>query len=89
MLRKEAKRKLIKKFTQTGSVLDMRKTNRTYNKNDASTSLAALGLIAVNPKLSITLQIWCMQNFAKRNFQGIKFHPLKLKFLHTIELGEE
>lgn len=84
-------RKLIKKFTETGSVIDVKKTKKTYDENDAAT-LLAVGSVVDDPKLSLrkrAQRLHVSKSLLQKVFKDINLHPFKPRLLHTLEPGDE
>lgn len=83
--------RLIKKFLTTGSVHDIPKKKNQFNEDDVSTMLAK-DSVREQPKLSLrqrSAQIGISKAHLQRIYKAIKVKPYKVRFLHTLEEGDE
>lgn len=88
---KKALRRLLKKFNETGSVMNVKKPKKKYDQNDAATVLA-IGSVLDNPKLSLRNRAQTV-DLSKSELHTIfkenKIIPFKPKIRHTLEPGDE
>lgn len=84
-------RKLVKKFLETGSVLNLKKKKIVRDEDDASTVLI-LDSVQDNPKLSLrrrALQLNMSKSHIQRVLKERKLYPYKPIFNHTLEPGDD
>lgn len=85
-------RKLVTKFLQTGSVLDIKKSKRLLNEDDDAASVIALHSVREAPRLSLrrrAVQTEISKSHLQRIFKQNRILPFKPKFRHTLEDGDE
>ncbi|MGH9701418.1 MAG: hypothetical protein ACRD52_18410 [Candidatus Acidiferrales bacterium] len=84
--------KLVKKFHETGSVLDFKKVKKSYNEDDAAT-LLVLQSVRENPIMSLRKRAMQLQVVQKSTMQEIlkqnKIFPYKPHYNQTLEEGDE
>lgn len=84
--------KLIKKFRETGSVLDLKKVKKKYNEDDAAT-LLVLQSVRESPILSLRKRARELQVVQKTTIQEIlkqnNIRPYKPHYNHTLEEGDD
>lgn len=88
---RQSLRKLVNKFNETGSVLDVKKPKKKYNEDDAAT-LLAINSIIDNPKLSLrkrSQRLEVSKSHLQRIYMENKVRPFKPRFRHTLENGDE
>lgn len=88
---KTAVKKLVRKFTETGSVLNKMKKKRTRDEDDAATILV-LNSVDENPKASVrdrADEISVSKSEVHRILRCNKLKPYKPKFRHTLENGDD
>lgn len=83
--------KLVKKFRETGSVLNLKKVKKSYNEDDAAT-LLVLQSVREDPILSLRKRATQLQVVQKSTIQEIlkqnKIRPYKPHFNQTLEDGD-
>ena len=86
-----AVRKLVRKFLETGSVLDIKRSRKGLNEDDAA-SVLALHSVTETPKLSLrrrALQIGISKSHLQRIFKENRILPFKPQFRHALEDGDD
>lgn len=81
-------KKLLKKFDETGSVEDKKKSKKTYNEDDDAATALAMHSVRENPKLSLrkrAAEVGFSKSHLQKIFKQNKIHPFKPKFIHTLQ----
>lgn len=83
--------RLVKKFLTTGSVHNIPKKKKNFDEDDISTVLA-MDSLREQPKLSLrkrSEQTLISRSHLQRVYKARKVKPYKVRFLHTLEEGDE
>ncbi|KAJ8947681.1 hypothetical protein NQ318_009566 [Aromia moschata] len=84
-------KKLVAKFLETGSVLDIKKSKKWLNEDDAA-SVLALHSVREAPRLSLrrrAIETEISKSHLQRIFKQNRILPFKPKFRHNLEEGDE
>ncbi|KAJ8934022.1 hypothetical protein NQ318_007115 [Aromia moschata] len=84
-------KKLVTKFLETGSVLDIKKSKKLLNEDDAA-SVLAIHSVREAPILSLrrrAIETEISKSHLQRIFKQNRILPVKPKFRHTLEDGDE
>ncbi|KAJ8943070.1 hypothetical protein NQ318_015326 [Aromia moschata] len=84
-------KKLVTKFLETASVLDIKKSQKWLNGDDAA-SVLALHSVREAPRLSLrrrAIEAEISKSHLQRIFNQNRILPFKPKFRHTLEEGDE
>ncbi|KAJ8950812.1 hypothetical protein NQ318_012674 [Aromia moschata] len=84
-------KKLVTKFLETGSVLDIKKSKKLLNEDDAA-SILALHSVREAPRLSLrrrAIETEISKSHLQRTFKQNRILPFTPKFRHTLEEGDE
>lgn len=86
---RQALKKLIKKFDETGSVANKKKPRKVYNEEDDAVTIMAVQSVADNPKKSLrqrASELNISHSLLQTIYKANKIHPFKPKFRHTLEI---
>lgn len=84
-------KKLVIKFLRTGSVLDIKRPQKSLNEDDAA-SVLAIHSVSEFPRLSLrrrAIVTGISKSHLQRIFKQNKILPFKPNFRHTLEEGDE
>lgn len=83
--------RLVKKFLETGSVLNIKKQKKTYDEDDAATLLVS-DSIRQAPKKSLRKrsdELGVSKSLVQKICKSNKIYPFKAKFLQRLEDGDD